>query len=133
MNTMKLIALAALAATLTFGADEKVTSAAPVNPAPLAKAAPVVKIRALTKDEQLELASRIWEAGMLATQAEASPAVLAAKAAMQRRDEAVDKVRIAIGCKACGFNVGDGKVTVLEPPPPPVAAAAPAENSDRAR
>lgn len=127
MNTMKLIALAALAATLTFGADENITQA---------KAAPSVKIRALTKDEQLELAARSSEAALLSSQAEASPAVLAAKAAIQRRDEAVDKVRLAIGCKTCGFNVGEGKVTVLEPPPPPVAAAAPAANtgtSNRAR
>lgn len=126
---MKTIALAALAATLIFAAEEKVTQPNPIA----AKAGPAVKIRALTKDEQLELAARISEAGMLSSQAEASPAVLAAKAAIQRRDEAVDKVRLAIGCKACGFNVGDGKVTVLEPPPPPVAAAAPAETSDRAR
>lgn len=127
MNTMKLIALAALAATLIFAAEEKITQA---------KAAPSVKIRALTKDEQLELAARISEAGMLSSQAEASPAVLAAKAAIQRRDEAVDKVRLAIGCKTCGFNVGEGKVTVLEPPPPPVAAATPfpaQDTPDRAR
>lgn len=133
MKTMKLLALVALAASLyscakkeppkQVGAAPTVSAPAapppqpePTRPATAAKVAPPAKPKTLTKDQQLELLGVIAESEMLSQQADASQAVVAAKAAIQRRNEAVDRVRLAIGCKTCGFNVENGKISVLEPP-----------------
>ncbi len=111
---MKLIALAALAASLLFSADDKVSKS---------ETAPAPKIRALTSTEQLDLLGVIAEAGMLKDKAEVSEAVVAAKAAIVRQNETIDRVRLAIDCKECGFSLVGGKIAIVPPSPPQAASS----------